>query len=99
MKEARSPVKAVERGQYPLEPPDMKKRKCKYFPCHERVAEREFDCMWCYCPLYEIDCAGRYEIVGKDMVKDCTNCIMPHAKEGIKYILRRINQFFDRIAE
>ena len=27
-------------------------RECEYFPCHKGVREEEFNCLFCYCPLY-----------------------------------------------
>ena len=27
-------------------------RACRYFPCHEGIPEEEFNCLFCYCPLY-----------------------------------------------
>ena len=30
-------------------------KKCEYFPCHkvsDEIAEKDFNCLFCYCPLY-----------------------------------------------
>ena len=27
-------------------------RACEYFPCHKGVADEDFNCLFCYCPLY-----------------------------------------------
>ena len=38
--------------------------KCRYYPCHSG-AEREtdFNCLFCYCPLYPFDdCPGTFEM-------------------------------------
>lgn len=58
----------------------FKNDKCQYFPCHDVSEEKkaEFNCLFCYCPLYCIqDCGGNYEVLlnGK---KDCTSCTLPH---------------------
>ena len=29
-------------------------RECKYFPCHKGIDEEEFNCLFCYCPLYAL---------------------------------------------
>lgn len=57
---------------------------CEYFPCHEAPAE-EFNCLFCYCPLYHGECPGeprfaRTKGAGtKDAgVKDCSACLYPH---------------------
>ena len=35
-------------------------RECEYFPCHKGVREEEFNCLFCYCPLYrQLRAAGR----------------------------------------
>ena len=27
-------------------------KKCEYFPCHKGIPEEDFNCLFCYCPLY-----------------------------------------------
>ena len=27
-------------------------KECEYFPCHKGVKEEDFNCLFCYCPLY-----------------------------------------------
>ncbi len=29
-------------------------RKCEYFPCHPIGDENDFNCLFCYCPLYAL---------------------------------------------
>lgn len=37
-------------------------RECEYFPCHKGVREEEFNCLFCYCPLYRApDCRGSFD--------------------------------------
>ncbi len=56
-------------------------KDCEYFPCHEGIADEDFNCLFCYCPLYFTDCEGDYKIVdGK--IKDCSDCIFPHDKKN-----------------
>ena len=31
---------------------------CAYFPCHEVKNPEEFNCLFCYCPLYFIEDCG-----------------------------------------
>lgn len=38
--------------------------QCEYFPCHniEKSEEKDFNCLFCYYPLYLIeDCGGNYK--------------------------------------
>lgn len=56
----------------------MQNRSCEYFPCHPVQETKNFNCMFCYCPLYRIEnCGGNYAILDNG-VKDCTNCTVPH---------------------
>ena len=29
-------------------------RDCEYFPCHETKHPEDFNCLFCYCPLYAL---------------------------------------------
>ena len=50
-------------------------RECEYFPCHAGADADDFNCLFCYCPLYALGdrCGGcfRYTESG---IKDCTGC-------------------------
>ena len=63
---------------------------CEYFPCHKGVDDKDFNCLFCYCPLYALGdrCGGnfRYTVSG---VKDCTNCSFPHRRENYRAVLKR----------
>ena len=32
----------------------FKNTECKYFPCHNTSPEADFNCLFCYCPLYKL---------------------------------------------
>ena len=65
---------------------------CKYFPCHKVVKEEEFNCMFCYCPIYMLkDCGGNFE--NKYGLKDCTNCLVPHRPKGYDHINNKIMEY------
>ena len=52
-------------------------KKCEYFPCHKGVREEEFNCLFCYCPLYRHpNCRGSFVL--RDGIKDCSYCLLPH---------------------
>ena len=57
-------------------------RACPYFPCHDGVDEREFNCLFCYCPLYTLGpaCGGNFSYTARGR-KNCTNCTLPHQGE------------------
>jgi len=52
---------------------------CEHFPCHEGVDPTQFNCLFCYCPLYLLgpDCGGNFTYTGKG-TKNCTPCTLPH---------------------
>lgn len=58
-------------------------RECPYFPCHEGIDERDFNCMFCYCPLYALgeDCGGDYRFLDNG-VKDCSDCTRLHVGDS-----------------
>ena len=65
-------------------------RQCTYFPCHEGVDEAEFNCLFCFCPLYALGkkCGGnfRYNRIGN---KVCSDCTFPHIRENYEKIVGR----------
>ena len=71
-------------------------RECKYFPCHKGIDEEEFNCLFCYCPLYALgdQCGGGFRYT-KDGYKDCSSCQIPHKRENYGKILER----YDDVAE
>ena len=63
-------------------------KKCAFFPCHEGADEDDFNCLFCYCPLYMLGerCGGRFTYT-EDGVKDCSACIFPHKRENYEAVL------------
>ena len=71
-------------------------RQCEYFPCHQLkggMAEEDFNCLFCYCPLYALgeDCGGNFVYLSNGR-KDCSNCLIPHMRENYGRILDRYPQ-------
>jgi len=50
---------------------------CPFYPCHISLDH----CIFCYCPLYKIECGHNYHIL-ENGVKDCSKCIYPHKHEN-----------------
>ena len=66
-------------------------RGCRSFPCHN-VPEDEFNCMFCYCPLYDMeDCGGDYFINEKG-VKNCKDCGFPHHRDNYPEVIRKLKE-------
>lgn len=76
-------------------------RACEYFPCHEGIDERDFNCLFCYCPLYALgpDCGGDFTYT-KSGRKNCKNCALPHVREnGAKLVSARFGLLADLACE
>lgn len=65
-------------------------RQCRFFPCHEGIAEEEFNCLFCYCPLYALGkkCGGNCRYNEKEN-KVCTECTFPHRRENYEKVISR----------
>ena len=63
---------------------------CEYFPCHQGVPEKDFNCLFCYCPLYALGkkCGGNYRYTEKG-IKSCENCTFPHLRQNYGQIIAR----------
>ncbi len=67
---------------------------CKYYPCHKK-AEGDFNCLFCYCPLYHLaDCPGNCTFIEKNgkRIKVCTDCVYPHIAKNYDAIITRLKQ-------
>ena len=74
---------------------------CQYFPCHEGVEPDEFNCLFCYCPLYALGphCQGNFSYNEKG-VKDCGQCTMLHKGDaGVAIVKKRFGLLVDLARE
>ena len=62
-------------------------KDCQFFPCHETKDLENFNCLFCYCPLYALGdkCGGNFTYL-ESGIKDCSKCLVPHNKNGYDYI-------------
>ena len=67
----------------------MQNSMCEYFSCHEGLVE-DFNCMFCFCPLYENKSCGGVFSFNEFGIKDCSLCLLPHKREGYDYIVNEI---------
>lgn len=77
--------------------PFFANRECPYFPCHDDVPAEDFNCLFCFCPLYPLGeaCGGNFRFVGEG-VKDCSACSLPHGKNNGNNL---VNAHFEELAE
>lgn len=68
-------------------------KDCEYFPCHKIKDNKDFNCLFCYCPLYTLGskCGGNFTFT-ENGIKNCTNCLIPHSKKGYEYIMSKWNK-------
>ena len=71
-------------------------KQCEYYPCHEGADADQFNCLFCYCPLYALGekCGGNFRIT-EEGIKDCSNCLIPHRKENFGYIVGKYSEILD----
>ncbi|MCR4584264.1 MAG: cysteine-rich small domain-containing protein [Lachnospiraceae bacterium] len=67
-------------------------RECEYYPCHK--TEEDLNCLFCYCPLYNLNCPGNFEIIekGDRKIKSCLNCVFPHRAENYDRIMDMLKE-------
>lgn len=67
-------------------------KECQYFPCHKIDNIENFNCLFCYCPLYALGekCEGNFKYTSNG-IKDCSSCIITHTKDsGYDYVMGKI---------
>jgi Zn-finger protein len=64
---------------------------CAYYPCHKGADAENFNCLFCYCPLYALGekCGGNFRYTDKG-IKDCTDCTLPHDDDGYDHVMAHI---------
>ena len=69
----------------------VQNRACEFFPCHQGAEDAEFNCLFCYCPLYALGdrCGGSFRYL-ENGIKDCSDCVRPHIRENYDEILSRM---------
>ena len=73
-------------------------RECEYFPCHAGADKENFNCLFCYCPLYALgrSCGGAFRYTGGG-VKDCSACLFPHCRENYDRVTARFQEIVERM--
>ena len=65
-------------------------KKCEYFPCHKGADPEDFNCLFCYCPMYQLPaCPGSPTFMEKNgkTIKVCTDCTFPHQPENYDKVI------------
>ena len=71
-------------------------RECEYFPCHNGADPENFNCLFCYCPLYALgdQCGGTFRYLSNG-IKDCSNCLKPHRRGNYDKIMEKMPQVLE----
>lgn len=74
-------------------------KACKYYPCHTVEYSDNFNCMFCYCPLYVLGelCGGNYSYENDYGIKDCSGCMIPHSEQAYDYIIEKSKLIIDMV--
>ena len=75
-------------------------KECEYYPCHPVPEGTEFNCLFCYCPLYMLGrkCGGNFTYL-ESGVKDCSECLVPHRRENYGFIADSFQKIAGEMAE
>ena len=71
-------------------------RECEYFPCHQGADPENFNCLFCYCPLYALGdkCGGGFAYLPNG-IKDCSNCLKPHRRGNYEKIMEKMPELLE----
>ena len=75
-------------------------RACEFFPCHKTNHPEDFNCLFCYCPLYALgrECGGNF-CYTEAGIKNCVNCMFPHRKENYDRVIARFGDIVRKMQE
>ncbi len=70
----------------------VQNKACEYFPCHKTSDPENFNCLFCFCPLYMLkqECGGNFKHISG--IKDCSDCMVPHGKGGYDHVMSKMKR-------
>ncbi len=71
-------------------------KDCEYYPCHS--SDTELNCLFCYCPLYHMDCPGNFIMKETEsgVIKSCVHCVFPHVPENYDKVIALLREMGQR---
>ena len=66
--------------------------ECEFFPCHKVSDSDGFNCLFCYCPLYETENCGGNFTINENGAKDCSDCLIPHNPDNYNLIISKLQK-------
>ena len=75
-------------------------KECEYFPCHKTKDPENFNCLFCYCPLYALGskCGGKFVYL-ENGYKDCSGCLRPHGRNSYSMIKKKYGEIVELAKE
>ena len=72
-------------------------KECEFFPCHKTIAPEDFNCLFCYCPLYLMgeNCGGAFSYTGNG-IKSCERCLFPHARKNYAAVVKKLADYIKK---
>lgn len=76
-------------------------KACEWFPCHKVSNPVDFNCLFCFCPLYALgkECGGNFSYDNKIGIKDCSGCLLPHQRSSYDYIVEKCRILVEKSKE
>ena len=73
--------------------------ECKYFPCHKGIKTEDFNCLFCFCPLYALgeECGGNFSYDNEKGIKNCTFCLIPHKRGNYDYMIEKCALLIEKV--
>lgn len=74
--------------------------QCEYFPCHPTKHPEDFNCLFCYCPLYFLGdkCGGNFTYT-QSGIKNCIDCMVPHRRENYGYVMEKLRAYNETVKQ
>ncbi len=71
-------------------------KDCEFFPCHKTEHPEDFNCLFCYCPLYALGdrCGGNFKYT-EGGFKDCSGCKLPHVRKNYSYVIGKYSEILE----
>ena len=71
----------------------VQNRSCEYYPCHMGIPEEEFNCLFCFCPLYALGkhCDGQFRYLPSG-TKSCEDCLIPHRRACYDWVIAQCDK-------
>ncbi len=73
-------------------------KECEYFPCHAGGDPENFNCLFCFCPLYALGdrCGGSFTYTAEG-IKDCSRCLKPHLECNYGKIMEKVPELIEQV--